>query len=430
MLAAHAPQALALLADASPEERRTLGAIGYQANEAVLHTDAGLLPRRRAAWAAWNYERDVATGTTAQNVCLHYLLNQLQPLPWRQPVIVSLNPLHEPREGSVLRRIAYAHPGVDSAAVVAPEQLASLQGLSHDVVLRRLDPLRLPRGRAEVGPAGGRPDPGAPGSVHRHAARHRRRRRSGIARGRVMTAPAAPLRARIGFGEVRHRRVAPVAHAFAYPTCFLMLPMRSLRRQADAVLARNRRALFGFRDADHGDGRADSLAWLDAVLAGEGIADADGEVWLHCIPRMFGFAFKPVSFWYAHRADGALAAIVVEVNNTFGERHCYLLAGAGVDFGRTLSATKVFHVSPFCQTRGEYAFRFMVRTASSRRATTAAAPPPMLMSSCTWTARRCCSPASPGRVEPLIPRRGAVRAVDAAGDERRRAVAHASTGTR
>jgi len=168
-----------------------------------------------------------------------------------------------------------------------------------------------------------------------------------------------PAGARIGFGEVRHRRLAPVAHAFAYPTCFLLLPMRSLRAAADPVLARNRRALFGFRDADHGDGRADSLAWLDALLAAEGIADADGEAWLHCIPRMFGFAFKPVSFWYAHRADGTLAAIVVEVNNTFGERHCYLLAGDQLAFGRTVQARKVFHVSPFCETRGDYRFRFM-----------------------------------------------------------------------
>jgi DUF1365 family protein len=176
----------------------------------------------------------------------------------------------------------------------------------------------------------------------------------------VTRADAAPAaRARIGFGEVRHRRLAPVAHAFAYPTCFLLLPMRALRRRADPVLARNRRAPFGFRDADHGDGRADSLAWLEQVLAREGIADVDGEVWLHCIPRMFGFAFKPVSFWYAHRADGTLAAIVVEVNNTFGERHCYLLAGDALAFGRTLGARKVLHVSPFCPTRGEYAFRFM-----------------------------------------------------------------------
>ena len=168
-----------------------------------------------------------------------------------------------------------------------------------------------------------------------------------------------PARARIGVGEVRHQRLAPVEHAFAYPTCFLLLPMRSLRQAADPALARNRRALFGFRDADHGDGRADSLAWLEELLAAEGIVDADGEVWLHCIPRMFGFAFKPVSFWYAHRADQTLAAIVVEVNNTFGQRHCYLLAGDELGFGRTLAATKVFHVSPFCETRGEYRFRFM-----------------------------------------------------------------------
>jgi DUF1365 family protein len=170
---------------------------------------------------------------------------------------------------------------------------------------------------------------------------------------------AADSRPRIGFGEVRHRRLAPVAHAFTYPTCFLLLPMRSLRAAADPVLARNRRALFGFRDADHGDGGTDSLAWLEQVLEREGVHDADGEVWLHCIPRMFGFAFKPVSFWYAHRRDGTLAAILVEVNNTFGERHCYLLAGDDLAFGRTLTARKVFHVSPFCQTRGDYSFRFM-----------------------------------------------------------------------
>ena len=164
---------------------------------------------------------------------------------------------------------------------------------------------------------------------------------------------------RIGFGEVRHRRLAPVEHAFVYPTCFVLLPMRALRAGAHAALARNRRALFGFRDTDHGDGRTDSLAWFDTLLAREGVRNATGEVWLHCIPRMYGFAFKPVSFWYAHRADGSLAAILVEVNNTFGERHCYLLDGDELAFGRTLRARKVFHVSPFCETRGEYAFRFM-----------------------------------------------------------------------
>ena len=212
-----------------------------------------------------------------------------------------------------------------------------------------------------------------------------------------------PPRARMAFGEVRHRRLAPVEHAFAYPTCFLLLPLRALRRAADPALARNRRALFGFRDADHGDGRADSLAWLDELLAAEGIADADGEAWLHCIPRMFGFAFKPVSFWYAHRADGTLAAVVVEVNNTFGERHCYLLAGAQLAFGRTAIARKVFHVSPFCETRGDYRFRFMrtdLASADGRGRTAVRVElhvdgAPLLVTSVS------------GRVEPLT--RGAVR---------------------
>ena len=131
VLATHAPQALAMLGDASAEERRTLGAIGYQDNQAVLHTDERLLPRRRAAWAAWNYQRDVVAGTNEQNVCLHYLLNQLQPLPWKQPVIVSLNPLHEPRPATVLRRITYAHPVFDNAAIAAQGRLPELQGLSH-----------------------------------------------------------------------------------------------------------------------------------------------------------------------------------------------------------------------------------------------------------------------------------------------------------
>jgi predicted NAD/FAD-binding protein len=131
VLAAHAPQALALLADAGIDERRALGAFGYQDNEAVLHTDASVLPRRRAAWAAWNYQRETAAGADARGVCLHYLLDRLQPLPWKQPVIVSLNPLRAPREDTVLRRIAYAHPVFDNAAIAAQSTLAGLQGRSH-----------------------------------------------------------------------------------------------------------------------------------------------------------------------------------------------------------------------------------------------------------------------------------------------------------
>jgi DUF1365 family protein len=174
----------------------------------------------------------------------------------------------------------------------------------------------------------------------------------------------------LGLGQVRHTRLRPVRHAFAYPTFFLLLPMRRLRTSPWPALPRNRFGLLSFHDADHGDGRADSLAWLEALLQREGLDGIDGEVWLHCFPRVLGYAFKPVSFWYCHRADGSLAAIVVEVHNTFGERHCYLLDEPGVGFGHELSARKAFHVSPFCRIEGRYRFRFM-RTSPQRPGTPA-----------------------------------------------------------
>jgi DUF1365 family protein len=171
--------------------------------------------------------------------------------------------------------------------------------------------------------------------------------------------PAIPL---LGTGEVRHRRLRPAANAFSYPTYFMLLPLRRLRDQPDASLRRNRPGLLSFHDRDHGDGRGDALSWLEELLAAEGVHDADGEIWLHTYPRVLGYVFKPVSFWYAHRRDGSLAAIVAEVNNTFGERHCYLLTGPQLAWGTELQARKVFHVSPFCEVRGHYRFRFM-RTA-------------------------------------------------------------------
>jgi len=163
----------------------------------------------------------------------------------------------------------------------------------------------------------------------------------------------------LGIGRVRHLRLRPARHQFDYPTWFLLLPLRRLRQQPVATLRRNRGGWVSFHDADHGDGRSDCLAWADELLQTEGITDALGEVWLHTYPRLFGFAFKPVSFWYCHRIDGSLAAVLAEVNNTFGGRHTYLLAGAGLAFGQEVVARKLFQVSPFCQIEGQYRFRFM-----------------------------------------------------------------------
>jgi DUF1365 family protein len=170
----------------------------------------------------------------------------------------------------------------------------------------------------------------------------------------------------LGWARIRHARLRPVAHAFEYPGFFLLLPMRSLRARPGSLgsLARNRRGAISFHDADHGDGGPDSLAWLDAHLRRHGIHDADGEAWLQCFPRVLGFTFKPVSFWFCHRADGSLRAVIAEVNNTFGERHCYLLDAP--QWGRELQAAKQFRVSPFCGVEGGYRFRFM-RSADGQR---------------------------------------------------------------
>ena len=174
-----------------------------------------------------------------------------------------------------------------------------------------------------------------------------------------MTPLAQPA---IAFGTVRHRRLRPVAHEFAARAFFLRLPLRRLARQPwpYRLLARNARARFALDDRDHGDGRP-LLAWLEQLLVRAGVHDADGEAWLHCFPRMYGYVFNPVSFWFAERRDGALRAIVCEVNNTFGERHCYVLAhadGRPLAWGETLEARKAFHVSPFCAIAGGYRFRF------------------------------------------------------------------------
>ncbi|MES2742828.1 MAG: FAD-dependent oxidoreductase [Pseudomonadota bacterium] len=125
VLACHSDQSLALLADPSAGERATLGAIRYQPNRAVLHTDTSCLPRQRKAWSAWNYQ---GRGGDAAEVCVHYLINQLQPLPFRTPVMVSLNPLDQPDPARVLGEYAYAHSVFDAAAIAAQARLPDLQG--------------------------------------------------------------------------------------------------------------------------------------------------------------------------------------------------------------------------------------------------------------------------------------------------------------
>jgi len=126
VVAAHADEALALLADPTPEERRVLGAFRYQPNRTILHGDAALMPKRRRVWSSWNY---ISAGAGAdQAVSVTYWMNRLQPIDPAVPLFVSLNPLREPAPGMVHAEFVYDHPVYDAAAMAAQALLPSIQG--------------------------------------------------------------------------------------------------------------------------------------------------------------------------------------------------------------------------------------------------------------------------------------------------------------
>ncbi len=191
-------------------------------------------------------------------------------------------------------------------------------------------------------------------------------------RARSTTAPATDPEAMPtgapGFGEIAlvegsivHRRTRPAANAFTYAAFCLRLPLSALDTLPGRGIARNRFGLVAFHDRDHGAGDGTPLErWARDLLAAEGVV-ADGEIVLYAFPRVLGYVFNPVSFWVCHDRGGAVRALLAEVCNTFGERHNYLLAhrdGRPLRSGETLTARKVFHVSPFCEVKGRYAFRF------------------------------------------------------------------------
>lgn len=166
----------------------------------------------------------------------------------------------------------------------------------------------------------------------------------------------------IYFGKVMHARLRPKRNAFAYRVFFLRIPLSRLSELARPLFSVNRWNLFSFHERDHGARDGSALeSWIRALLAREGIDNVDGEVVLQAFPRVLGYVFNPVSFWFCHDRAGAVRAILCEVNNTFGESHNYLLAhadGRAIAAGETLAARKVFHVSPFLEVRGSYTFRF------------------------------------------------------------------------
>ncbi|MDX1504561.1 MAG: NAD(P)/FAD-dependent oxidoreductase [Spongiibacter sp.] len=126
VFACHADQTLAMLSDASNEEQRLLGAFRYEHNEAVLHRDEALMPKRGEVWSSWNY---LAKGDARnRGVSVSYWMNLLQHLPCAEPVVLSLNPLRPPRSQAIYGQFSYQHPVFNEPALAAQKELWSLQG--------------------------------------------------------------------------------------------------------------------------------------------------------------------------------------------------------------------------------------------------------------------------------------------------------------
>lgn len=162
---------------------------------------------------------------------------------------------------------------------------------------------------------------------------------------------------------VVHRRLRPRVNAFRYRVSYLCLGLDTLQQAAGRWLKIEKPGLVSFRSADHGardDG--DLNGWLRGILAENGIGEVcDGEPVLVTLPRMLGYVFNPVSFWFCRDRAGALRAVLCEVNNTFGEGHCYLMHHSDrrpIQPEDWLEGVKVFHVSPFLPVSGGYRFRF------------------------------------------------------------------------
>ena len=162
--------------------------------------------------------------------------------------------------------------------------------------------------------------------------------------------------------SVIHRRYDKHAMHFDYRIFRMLLDVDELEKSASGMrlFSIDRWNLFSFRRHDHGPRDGSALrSWAEALLQAHDIDTGGGKILLLAMPRLFGYAFNPLSIWYCHHRDGSLRAVLAEVNNTFGEHHFYLLCNGAspLTWPVTQSVEKVFHVSPLMGMEGRYAFR-------------------------------------------------------------------------
>lgn len=164
-------------------------------------------------------------------------------------------------------------------------------------------------------------------------------------------------------GEVMHCRLRPARHRFVYRVFSLLLDIDEIPRLAGRLVlfSHNRFNLVSFSDRDHGPRDGSPLRpWVERHLTAQGIDLHGGRILIHCLPRLLGYVFNPLSTYWCYDAEGRLRALFYEVKNTFGEQHTYLLRvppGHSADAPIHQRAAKIFYVSPFIGMEATYRFR-------------------------------------------------------------------------
>ncbi|MEP6817862.1 MAG: DUF1365 family protein [Marmoricola sp.] len=341
VVATHPDQALAMLAQEKAEPtglaRELLGAIPYSRNTAQLHTDERLLPRASRARGSWNYQRRAPGASGAEGrVLVTYDLTRLQRITevTDRRFLVTLGGADIVDPASVIATMDYAHPIYTPGSVAAQSRLSELNtervafaGAYHGWGFHEDGALS---GRIAAEHLGGHwPEPAAePGAP----------------------APDAET-PRLYTTTIKHARLEPVRNVFSYDSYTWLVDLDDLPRLGD-VLGPLLRRLASFEARDHVGSPDRSLREnIDDLLAEHGIDLEGGRVEMLAQARTLGYVFNPISVFWCHRADGDLACVVVEVHNTYGGRHAYLVHP---DAHGRATVDKELYVSPFNDTSGEY----------------------------------------------------------------------------
>ena len=322
VIATHPSQALSLLAEPTTAQREVLEAMPYSPNTALLHTDTSVLPAATNAWASWNFRRP-APDRADDQVLVTYDLTRLQRLDTETHYLVTLGGEDVVDPAKVIDRMEYEHPLYNPRSVAAQAKLP------------RIDTARIGFAGAYHG-----------WGFHEDGARSGLRavERLGLTWPEVLaTSPADAVPTGIFETTVRHTRRTPFKRSFTHHSQTWVVDLDHLPDHG--ILGR-------FEARDHlGDPDTTIRGNLEAFLAEHDIDLHGGRIVMAANARAFGYCFNPISVHWCWDAAGRLAATVVEVHNTYGDRHAYLVHPD--DQGRA-STPKAMYVSPFHGTDGRY----------------------------------------------------------------------------